>query len=490
MKRRQTRIAAPLLALVLAPVGLGSLLAFTLASLSACGRHEVKEAGALFGLDLTSDIKPSDAQAERNAFLMISKAALEEIISVPVNDRRTIVDEVSGVTIEANANTQGKVTIELVPSDISARLLAITDAETHIDISGVYLPRPDIRIELAGSSDVTTQSVKPIQLGLSAARGEPVTSTFESELAVTSLDVTASGWFSGYKRQRAEEEAWATVNRELPNQRIAIGHKVATEIGKVVDERAGEFMLKFNASLVRSFRKWFIEDGYFPGTQVIQTTKEAMWFSSADGASSAAISAPTNTESLTGKVHAPLMIGVSAAAMEHAAEKALSGKVIPAAGLSQLFVALGASAVPPVWSTFKYAAVNLEFTKIKPITVKISEGRIILTANFASISQTFSRQAGTSLELTYEVHMSDDQSIEFVRVGEAVLKAARKVDDPSPLLVQFSDEVLKSCLNQKFAVPLPDLSAVASALKRMRLTFAHAEEGWIRLGASLDAIKE
>ena len=129
MKHRQTRILAPLLALVLAPVGLGSLLAFTLVSLSACGRHEVKEAGALFGLDLTSDIKPSDAQAERNAFLMISKAALEEIISVPVNDRRTIVDEVSGVTIEANANTQGKVTIELVPSDIDARLLAITDAK-------------------------------------------------------------------------------------------------------------------------------------------------------------------------------------------------------------------------------------------------------------------------------------------------------------------------------------------------------------------------
>ncbi len=487
MKRNLTGSAAAAVALAI------------LGSVSACGRADQK-AGTLFGLagtssDVTSDEtlgEPSGNQPERNAFLMISKSALEEMIRVPITDKRTIKDNFNGVAIQANASTNGKLTIELVPSDIDTQLTTFIDAQTHIDISGAHDPRSDIHIEMTGTADVKTQSIKPMHISLKSAMGKPVKGTFKSLLEVTGLDVTATGWFSGYKRARAAEEAWATVNRELPKQQIAIGQRVSKEIGNVVDERAGEFILNFNATLVRTFREWFVDSGYLPGKQLFQSTTEAMWFSSLGDETfedTTVVRAPVDSVALTGEQQAPLMIGVTQEAAEYAAEKAIGGKTIPAAALSQLFVALGASAVPPVWTTFKYAGVSLVFAQKKPISIKFTDGRMTLTANFEAVSQHAIRQTASSLELTYEPRMADDQSIEFVRVGEPVLKAASSRLDPSQLLVQFSDEVLKPGLHQSFALPLPDLSSVIPALKRMRLKFAHAEEGWIRVGASLDAIK-
>ncbi len=479
MKRHPTGSAAAAVALAI------------LTTVSACGRTD-QEIGTLFGLADGPSATPLDNQPQRHAFLMISESALEEMIRVPITDQRTITDDVNGVGIQANASTNGTLNIALVPSDIDTQLTTIVDAHTHIDISGSHDPRDDIHIEMTGMADVKTQSVKPIHISLKSAMGKPVSSTFESLLEVTGLDVTATGWFQGYKRKRAQDEAWATVNRELPGQQIAIGRRVATEIGKVVDERAGEFVLNFNATLVRNFREWFVDSGYLPGKQLFQSTKEAMWFSSFGDATTedtAVVQAPANASALTGDMQAPLMIGVTEEAAEYAAEKAIGGKTIPAAALSQLLVAIGASAVPPVWSTFKYAGVSLVFAQKKPISIKFNEGRLTLTANFENIGQYAIRQMGSSLELTYELRLADDQSIEFVRVGEPVLRAASSRQDPSQLLVQFSDEVLKPCLHQSFALPLPDLSSMIPALKRMRLKFAHSEEGWIRLGASLDAIK-
>lgn len=483
MKRHLTGSAAAAVALAI------------LGSVSACGRTEQK-VGTLFGLadapqDAPSD-EPSSNQPQRHAFLMISKSALEEMIRVPITDKRTIKDDVNGVGIEANASTNGKLSIELVPSDTDTQLTTIIDAQTHIDISGAHDPRSDIHIEMTGTADVKTQSIKPIHISLKSAVGKPVKGTFESLLQVTGLDVTASGWFSGYKRARAEEEAWATVNRELPKQQITIGQRVTKEIGNVVDERAGEFILNFNATMVRTFREWFVDSGYLPGKQLFQSTKEAMWFSSLGDATfedTAVVRAPSDAAALTGETQAPLIIGVTQEAAEYAAEKALGGKTVPAAALSQLFVALGASAVPPVWTTFKYAGVSLVFAQKKPISIKFTDGRITVTANFEAVSQHAIRQSSSSLELTYELRLADDHSIEFVRVGEPVLEAASSRQDPSQLLVQFSDEVLKPGLHQSFALPLPDLSSIIPALKRMRLKFAHAEEGWIRVGASLDSIK-
>ena len=483
MKRHLTGSAAAAVALAI------------LGSVSACGRTEQK-VGTLFGLaDAPQDApsgEPSSNQPQRHAFLMISKSALEEMIRVPITDKRTIKDDVNGVGIEANASTNGKLSIELVPSDTDTQLTTIIDAQTHIDISGAHDPRSDIHIEMTGTADVKTQSIKPIHISLKSAVGKPVKGTFESLLQVTGLDVTASGWFSGYKRARAEEEAWATVNRELPKQQITIGQRVTKEIGNVVDERAGEFILNFNATMVRTFREWFVDSGYLPGKQLFQSTKEAMWFSSLGDATfedTAVVRAPSDAAALTGETQAPLIIGVTQEAAEYAAEKALGGKTVPAAALSQLFVALGASAVPPVWTTFKYAGVSLVFAQKKPISIKFTDGRMTVTANFEAVSQHAIRQSSSSLELTYELRLADDHSIEFVRVGEPVLEAASSRQDPSQLLVQFSDEVLKPGLHQSFALPLPDLSSIIPALKRMRLKFAHAEEGWIRVGASLDSIK-
>ncbi len=484
MNRRLTGTAV-------AMISLGSM-----GSLAACGRNEEK-AGGLSALTneaatVQATGKSSSEPVQRQAFLRISKEVLEEMIRVPITDQRTINDNVSGVSIQANATTQGKLTIDLEPSDVDARITAIIEAQTHIDISGVHEPRSDIRIDMTGAAEVTTKSIKPIHINLNSAVGKAVTGTFSSLLEVTGLNVTATGWFSGYKRKRAEEEAWATVNRELPNQQVAIGQQVLGQIGNVVDERAGEFILNFNATLIRSFREWFVSTGYFPGKQLFQTTKEAMWFSSVGGMraeDTTAIEAPTDAASLIGNEIAPLMVGVSQEAAEHAVEKVLGGKTIPAAALSQIFVALGASSVPPVWTTFKFASVSLTFSQKKPISIKFADGRLSLTANFDMVSQASIRQSASSLELTYEARLADDHSIEFVRVGEPLLKATSTRSDPAHLLVQFSDEVLKANLHQSFVLPLPDLSVVIPALKRMRLKFAHAEEGWIHLGASLEAFK-
>lgn len=468
--------------------------AATMSLMTACGRIE-REAGALLGL--------VDSQAsERNAYLMFSEAALEEMIRVPVEETREISENVSGVSVWARAVTSGKVGIELVPSETDARFVAIVDAQTHLDISGSHDPRSDIHIEMSGTGDISTNSRKPIQIQVKGARTEDAEATYHSALEVTGVNVTASGWFSGYKRRQAEQQTWETINMELPAQELAVGNRVANEIRKSLDERAGQFLLNFNATLVRAFREWFVDSGYLPGKQLFQTTQDSIWFSSIGNdeeqvAALAAsdlvknpVKAPVKSVIMMGEGEAPIMVGMNVFALEHAAEKALGGKTFPAAAVSQLLVALGASAAPPVWTTFKYAGVNVTFAKTKPLTLKFEEGRMTIAANFEAVNQQAIRQAATTLQLTYEVRLADDLNIKFVRVGEPVLKAAVARHDPSRLLREFTDEALANSLYGAFDLPVPDLSNVMPAFKRMRMKFVHVEEGWIRLGASLDAISQ
>ncbi|NDE13489.1 hypothetical protein EBZ80_00975 [bacterium] len=467
-----------------------ALFAALLPAVVACGRID-RQAGALLGL-------ADEPTSDRNAYLMFSKGALEDMIRVPVDETREINEIVSDVSVWAKAATSGKVGIELIPSAEDARFVAVVDANTHLDISGSYDPRSDIHIEMSGIGDVSTNSRKPVEIRLQGAVTKPAEATFISSLEVSGVNVTATGWFAGYKRRQAEKQAWATINQQLPGQQHATGNRVANELRSVLDERAGHFLLNLNATLVRAFREWFVESGYLPGKQLFQSTKDAIWFSSfghdeaqvATIASRGAIEPPARSPVMMGEVEAPIMIGGNSFALENAAEKALGGRTFPAAAVSQLLVAIGASAAPPVWTTFKYAGVNLTFAKQEPLKFKFEEGRMTISANFESITQQAIRQAATSMELTWEVNLADDHGIKFVRVGEPVLKALAARHDPSRLLREFTEEALARSLYESFQVPVPDLSNVIPAFKRLRMTFVHVEEGWIRLGASLDAISQ
>ena len=467
-----------------------ALFAALLPAVVACGRIE-RQAGALLGL-------VDDHTSDRNAYLMFSESAIEDMIRESVDESREVNDTVNDVNVQATATTSGKVGIELIPSAEDARFVAVVDAKTHLDISGSYDPRSDIHIDMSGVGDVTTTSRKPVEIRLSGAVTKPSEATYVSALEVTGVNVTATGWFAGYKRRQAEKQAWETINRELPAQQHAVGNRVANELRKILDERAGNFLLNLNATLVRAFREWFVDSGYLPGKQLFQSTKDAIWFSSfghdeaqvATIADRSIIDAPARSPVMMGVAEAPIMIGMNSYALEHAAEKALGGKTFPAAAVSQILVAIGASAPPPVWTTFKYAGVNVTFAKQKPLTFRFEEGRLTVSANFEFVSQQAIRQSASMLQLTWEVRLADDLNIRFVRVGEPVVKPLVARHDASRLLREFTEEALAKSLHEKFDLPVPDLSNVVPAFKRLRMNFVNVEEGWIRLGASLDATKE
>jgi hypothetical protein len=458
----------------------------TLLFVTACGQSapELRGFGQMLGLE---DEKPS-----REAFLMISKTALLQIIQSDISERHNVSDTAAGVNITATGSTVGKVGIKMIPDDRQARFDAVVDLVTHLDIRGHHQPRSDIQIGISAVSDASSRAIKPFRVDLDLAKGEATSVAADASLRITGIEVSASGFFAGTKQRRAYEEAHATIARELPAQQDYLRKRIVDEVVNSVDEQAGQFLLHFNTTVVKTFREWFAESGFFPGKQIFQTTEDALWFSSVPVSESAAvdwaIAAPAGIESFVGGEVSPLMIGLSENALEHAAEKALGGKTMALSTLAQSLVAIGALAPPSLWSTIQYSNVIAVFPASKPLRLQFRGGKLRMVLHIDSIRQGAVVQPATTMELTYEPRLADDRSIEFMRVGDAkVTGGATSLE--GNFLRALVASTIKPGLHGKFLLPFPDLSGVIAALKQLRLDFVRTEDGWIRLGASLDGSK-
>ncbi|MEY4631777.1 MAG: hypothetical protein RIQ81_1897 [Pseudomonadota bacterium] len=462
----------------------------TLLLAGACGKNS-SEIGDL-RRNLGNMLGLVDEIPAREAFLMISKEALLHIISTSIDETHDVSDSVAGVSVTATGRTTGKVGINMIPDETQARFDAIIDLSTHLEIAGQHRPQSDIEINIVAVANSTSRTTKSFSVNLERAKGFDPQVTADTTLEVTGLEVNASGWFAGMKRRRAMEQTQATIARELPTQRANLEDRIAGEIKSAVNERAGQFLLNFNATLVKTFREWFSDTGYLPGKQVFQTTGDALWFSAVPDSQingpELGFKAPRRDEGFVGDKISPLMLGISENAMEHAVEKALGGKTMPLAAVSQALVAAGALAPPSLWSTIQYSNIMATFPANKPVRLKFRDGKLHVTVHFEAIRQGAIGQAPSALELTYEPRLADDRNIEFVRVGEA-----RVVGGPASPEANFLLSLVQTTINPglhgKFLLPFPDLSGVIPALKELRLDFVRIEDGWIRLGASFDAIK-
>lgn len=433
-----------------------------------------------------------DQEPAREAFLMISKEALLHIISSPIDETHGVSDNIAGVSVTATGRSSGNIGIVMIPDEKQARFDAVIDLSTHLDISGQHWPQSDIEISMAAVANSRSRTTKSFSVNLDRAQGFETQVTAQTTLEVTGLDVTATGWFAGIKRRRAMEQAQETITRELPAQRVNLEKRIISEIKTAVNERAGQFLLNFNATLVKTFREWFADTGYLPGKQVFQTTSDALWFSAVPEshltAAGNGLKAPRREDGFVGGRTSPLMLGISEKAMEHAAEKAIGGRTLPLAAVSQALVAAGAMAPPSLWSTIQYSNITATFPASRPVRLKFRDGKLHLSVQFESIRRGAIVQSPSLLELTYQPRLADDRNIEFVRVGEARVVGGPATPEGNALLA-LVQTTINPGLHGKFLLPFPDLSVVIPALKELRLDFARIEDGWIRLGASFDAIR-
>lgn len=183
-----------------------------------------------------------------------SRKLIDGLFRMPVENERSISQDIKNTVIRGTALTKGEIFLELVPAANNAVLNITVEAETNSHSVAKNIPRKDITVHINSTTHSKIHAEKSLIVYQDHLELRPALARATTELTYNQVNIDASGAFKNLKEKIAHEQALNQLRREKPVREADVSKTAADEMRKILDDRITPTMFR---SLNVTFKKEF-----------------------------------------------------------------------------------------------------------------------------------------------------------------------------------------------------------------------------------------
>ena len=408
--------------------------------------------------------------AQPNLFAQVSRRFMAVGIEEEVERQTSVRDTILGTRISGTATLTGRVSLDLIPSNDSAKMLIRLTGTANSKNVGY---NRGVRVYTTGKT--TIDGSKPITIDATRMHpGDAVakckTSTRINRIAANSAMVQKIAW-----KQAGSQKGQA--------QRIA-SRKAETRVKKEMNEQAAEMVGKANADIAEKVRLPLLRRGAFPQMLQLSTTAEALLvkLQQVNPFQLAAPSAPPEIDDpgdISVRIHESLVGNFT--------EAAIAGETLTDESLAEMIEELTGEVPQELLVTPETDAWSITFASSQPISVRFSDGKIRLAVRGRRFTRN-DQQLSDLVEISsvYKVEKIDD-GVKLTRDGEVKVDFLRRrsLGVTQVAFKQFLKNRFEAMFKSEFANDGVELPGRWGDAGKLSVRTVESGDGWISVAMEL-----